>query len=119
MSIKETIRSAWKKVACKHDGETGKTEKNGCGCGKTGNVKSRKCGCDNAELAADEVIKKEVYPNKPIKKTAAKSAKQAISANAETKTSSSKKAPSKRTRPTNCNYRMINRNDDTCDSGKS
>ncbi|MCH5156173.1 MAG: hypothetical protein J1F69_06145 [Clostridiales bacterium] len=77
MDIKAKIRSAWNHL-------TGKKSKS-----------------SNSELGADEVIKKEVFPNSANKK------------------SGSKKPASKRTRPTNSNYRMIDPSDDTSDAGKS
>lgn len=55
----------------------------------------------DSELGADEVVKKEVFPRPTAKK------------------SNCKKPASKRTRPTNSNYRMIDPDDDTTDAGKS
>ena len=105
MSIKDKIKSAWKKVACKRS-SSDKSDKTDCGCGCG---KKRKCDCDNAELAAEEVIEKEIYPNKPIKKASVK----------PTGKSCTRKPASKRTRPTNVDYCMIDKDDNTCDSGKS
>lgn len=58
----------------------------------------------DSELGADEVIQEEVFPKKTAQKR---------------KTCTSKKPPSKRTRPTNGNYQMIDPDGDTCDSSKS
>lgn len=97
MSIRQRIKSAWKAL----------TNKGGCGCDN---------GCDNgcggkcadrssdAELAADEVIEKEVYPPEKAKKPSAKAKKQSLK---------------KRTRPTNANYTMIDPSDDTFDASES
>ena len=66
---------------------------------------SRRDGKNNkdAELGADEVLHEEVFPKKAKKPAAVKS----------------KKPASKRTRPTNNNYTMINPDDDGPDTGKS
>ena len=61
----------------------------------------------DSELGADEVIKKEVFP-----KTTAKAAKYG-------KNGCTKKPASKRTRPTNSNYQMIDPDGDTFDAGQS
>lgn len=55
----------------------------------------------DSELGADEVVKKEVYPSKKKKDACVK------------------KPLSKRTRPTNPDYRMIDPDDNSVDSGKS
>ncbi len=57
----------------------------------------------DSELGADEVIEEEIFPRSEKKcgKT------------------TSKKPASKRTRPTNGNYQMIDPSDDTADAGKS
>ena len=94
MSIKEKIRSAFKKAADK----TADTAKR----------VSRKSKNDS-ELAADEVIHEEVFPKKrACKKSSAFAHK-----------TCAKKPASKRTRPTNNNYEMIDPDDNTCDTGKS
>ena len=67
---------------------------------KSTHAKSRRKRTDS-ELGADEVVKKEVYPSK--KKT----------------DKCTQKPLSKRTRPTNPNYRMIDPDDNSVDSGKS
>lgn len=71
-------------------------------------VTSRR-GKADSELAAEEVIQEEVFPKKAGRK-----------ASCSGKTcNSAKKPPSKRTRPTNGNYQMIDPNNETADSGKS
>lgn len=71
-------------------------------------VTSRRDKADS-ELAAEEVIQEEVFPKKTVRKSACGG-----------KTcNSAKKPPSKRTRPTNGNYRMIDPSNETADSGKS
>lgn len=68
----------------------------------------RRASADNdSELAADEVIEKEVYPPKRC--------------NAKKKSGSStrSKKPSERTRPTNSHYQMIDTTDESCDTSKS
>lgn len=108
MSIKQKIKSVWDKVARKHD-DCG----DGCGCGCNG--KKRKRGCDDAELGAEQVIEKEIYPDKPVKKACGNGARNTKAC----KSSGTRKPPSKRTRPTTDNYEMIDKDDNTCDSGKS
>ena len=93
MSIKEKISSAFKKAADK----TADTAKR----------LSRKSKTDS-ELAADEVIHEEVFPKKRACKKGASAHK-----------ACAKKPASKRTRPTNNNYEMIDPDDNTCDSSKS
>ena len=53
------------------------------------------------ELGADEVVKKEVFPKSTAKK------------------SNCKKPASKRTRPTNNDYQMVDPSGDTFDAGQS
>lgn len=104
MSIKQKIKSVWDRIA-------GKTSKNSCdddcgtdcGCGGKGKEKDKAKGKRDAELGADEVVKKEVFPKK--RKPRATAAKN--------------KPASKRTRPTNPDYTMIDPSDDTFDAGKS
>ncbi|MDE6029133.1 MAG: hypothetical protein K2F90_02285 [Clostridiales bacterium] len=67
---------------------------------------------NDSELGADEVVKKEVFP-KPAKAKAKTTAKKST-----TKTDGASKPLSKRTRPTNPDYRMINP-DGGVDAGKS
>lgn len=56
----------------------------------------------NSELGADEVVEEEIFP-RPAKRKCTKNAKPA----------------SKRTRPTNDNYQMIDPSNDTVDGSKS
>lgn len=65
---------------------------------------SRTKNVTDSELGADEVVQEEVFPKK---RTQAR------------KKCTSKKPPSKRTRPTNNDYQMIDPDCDTCDSSKS
>lgn len=69
---------------------------------------------NGSELGADEVVKKEVFP-KSAKATAKTTAKKC----AVDKNGCTRKAPSKRTRPTNNDYQMIDPDNDTADAGKS
>lgn len=99
MSIKQKIRSAWNKVTGKQDGDSAAEERRGCN--------SDGCNIDS-ELAAEEVIREEVFPaEKPSRKKTCK------------KCGCARKPASKRTRPTNNNYEMIDPTDNTCDTGKS
>lgn len=93
MSIKEKIRSAFKKAADKTT--------------DTAKRISRKNKSDS-ELAADEIIHEEVFPEKRCCKKCSSAHK-----------SGTKKPASKRTRPTNDNYEMIDPDGNTCDTGKS
>ena len=93
MSLKQKIQSIKKKL--------------------TRNAKKLRNKLADAELGADEVVKKEVYPPK---KTA--SAKAKTTSTKTTKACASKK-PSERTLPTNNNYTLIDRDNDSCDCGKS
>ena len=70
---------------------------------------------DDSELGADEVVKKEVFP-----KTAKAQAKTTACKKSTTdKNGCTRKPPSKRTRPTNNDYQMIDPDNDTADAGKS
>lgn len=85
----------------------------------------------DAEASLEEVVHEEIYPEKKrchnakakTRRTSAKTRDAEFAAEKpckkKTKSASGKKPPSKRTRPTNPNYRMINPDDDTCDTGKS
>ncbi|MDE6618012.1 MAG: hypothetical protein K2K13_03180 [Clostridiales bacterium] len=68
----------------------------------------------DSELGADEVVKKEVFP-----KTAKAKAKTVAKKSATDKKGCTRKPPSKRTRPTNNDYQMIDPDNDTADAGKS
>ena len=67
----------------------------------------------DAELGAEEVTEKEIFP--PQKKCCAK---RAAKTTAACKASANKK-PSKRTRPTNNDYTMIDKDNESCDCNKS
>ncbi|MDE7406369.1 MAG: hypothetical protein K2M89_05810 [Clostridiales bacterium] len=69
---------------------------------------------DDSELGADEVVKKEVFP-----KTAKAKAKTTAQKPTTDKNGCTRKPPSKRTRPTNNDYQMIDPDNDTADAGKS
>lgn len=70
---------------------------------------------NDSELGADEVVKKEVFP-----KTAKATAKKPTAKKpAFDKNGCTRKPPSKRTRPTNNDYQMIDPDNDTADAGKS
>lgn len=90
MKLKEKVKSAWAKIANKHK---------------------------DSELAAEEVIHEEVFPSEPhgSKKRACANKKCGCKQSAK----QCSKPQSKRSRPTNGNYRMIDRDDNTCDHGKS
>ena len=98
MSIKQKIKSVWTKVKCKTDDKS-KNDKSDCD-GDSCKI--------NSELAAEEVIQEEVFPAK--KHAAKKTCKRC---------GCTRKPASKRTRPTNPDYKMIDPDDDTCDSSKS
>lgn len=76
----------------------------------------------DSELGAEEVLKEEVFPKKSPSKPAAKAAS-GKSCNCAVKTTaknnSAKKPASKRTRPTNVKYEMIDPSGDTFDANKS
>ncbi len=99
MSIKQKIKSAWNKMSSKFGKDSDKCD---CGCGKD----RCDCGRSDSELAAEEVIEEEVFPA-PVKRKCG------------AKRTACKKPASKRTRPTNNNYQMIDPDNDTCDTGKS
>ena len=98
MSIKQKIKSVWNKVKCKTDDKS-KNDKSDCD-GDSCKI--------NSELAAEEVIQEEVFPAK--KHAAKKTCKRC---------GCTRKPASTRTRPTNPDYKMIDPDDDTCDSSKS
>ncbi|MDE7107448.1 MAG: hypothetical protein K2O39_03915 [Clostridiales bacterium] len=91
MDIKQKIKSAWNRL-------TGKTAKT-----------------NDSELGADEVVKKEVFPKTAKAKAKTPTAKKP----AVDKNGCTRKPPSKRTRPTNNDYQMIDPDNDTADAGKS
>ena len=91
MNIKQKIKSAWNRIT-----------------GKRLNKSA------DSELGADEVVRKEVFP-----KTAAKAKAQKTTKTTSSKSACTHKPASKRTRPTNGNYQMIDPTDDTFDAGKS
>lgn len=100
MSIKQKIKSVWNKVKSKTDG---KKQNSGSDCdGDSCKI--------NSELAADEVIQEEIFPAE--RRVAKKSC-------ASKRCGCAHKPASKRTRPTNDNYQMIDPDNDTCDSSKS
>lgn len=91
MNIKQKIKSAWNRML----GNPSKSA--------------------DSELGADEVVKKEVFP-----KTAKAQAKSPVAKKTTAdKNGCTRKPASKRTRPTNSNYQMIDPSGDTCDTGKS
>ncbi|MDE5562548.1 MAG: hypothetical protein K2J01_03255 [Clostridiales bacterium] len=69
---------------------------------------------NDSELGADEVVKKEVFP-----KSAKAKAKTTVKKSTTDKKGCTRKPPSKRTRPTNNDYQMIDPDNDTADAGKS
>lgn len=89
MSIKDKIKSAWNNVT-KHKVEISVKRKNKA----------------DSELSADEVAHEEIFPKKTV-------------CNKKQPSDSAKKPASKRTRPTNNNYEMIDPDNNTCDTGKS
>lgn len=95
MNIKQKIKSAWQRIT-----------------GKNLNKST------DSELGADEVVKKEVFPKSKAKTDTKASAKKCCS-HSSAKSSCTHKPASKRTRPTNDNYQMIDPSDDTFDAGKS
>ena len=94
MSIKDKIKSVLSRAT-----------------GKKAEKAKKRSALKDSELGAEEVTREEVFP----KNTRAKK-----SNGATRKTCNAAKRPaSKRTRPTNDNYKMINPDDDSCDCGKS
>ncbi|MCX4312528.1 MAG: hypothetical protein OSJ83_01525 [Clostridia bacterium] len=91
MSIKDKIKSAIRKT-------------------KTAAEKHLRRGA-KSELAAEEVIEKEVFPRDTKNNGSCK--KKARTAN------SAQKPASKRSRPTNTDYQMIDPDDNTCDTSQS
>lgn len=91
MNIKQKIKSAWNRIT-----------------GKNLNKST------DSELGADEVVKKEIFPKTAVT-TKSKKNNSAVSK----KSPCTHKPASKRTRPTNNNYQMIDPSDDTFDAGKS
>ncbi|MDE5592842.1 MAG: hypothetical protein K2I75_02810 [Clostridiales bacterium] len=69
----------------------------------------------DSELGADEVVKKEVFPKTAKAKAKTTTAKKPT----VDKKGCTRKPPSKRTRPTNNDYQMIDPDNDTADAGKS
>lgn len=90
MNIKQKIKNAWQRITGKNPSKSA-----------------------DSELGADEVVRKEVFP-----KTTAKAQTKKSTA-VLSKKSCTHKPASKRTRPTNNNYQMIDPSDDTFDAGKS
>lgn len=118
MSIKDKIKSAWEKArAKKHPSQDKASQSN-----------------NNSELAADEVIEHEIFPDKRAnaRRSAVKAAPKIPSNTAElakdnlvkskrasAKNNAANKPASERSRPTNPGYTMIDPDGETCDAGKS
>lgn len=98
MSVKQKFKSAWNKLTGKFKNKSGC---NDCGCKHNG-CGHDGCGCTDSELGADEVVRKEVFPKPKADRRGC-----------------TRKPASKRTRPTNDNYEMIDPGNDTADSSKS
>lgn len=88
--------------------------------GKRRESAKRKAQTDS-ELGAEEVVEKEVFPDKPVKRCgkAPSDAKRACAKHTAPSDCACKKPASKRTRPTNTEYKMIDPSDGTCDTSKS
>lgn len=82
---------------------------------KIKNVFGRKNKRRDSELGAEEVVHEEVFP----KKTAEKRNCGCGCVKSDKTRSTAKKPASKRTRPTNNDYQMIDPDNDTCDTSKS
>ena len=107
MNIRKKFKDMWKKLSG----------------GKKNNAKARKAMTDS-ELSVEEVVHEEIFPEG--KRTVRRKldthscAQNGTNCRKGTKSGTvDKKPPSKRTRPTNNNYRMIDPDDDTVDTGKS
>lgn len=92
--------------------------------GKRRDAAQKRRARTDSELGAEEVIEKEVFPDKPAKKRAAPATKRACAkrctpSDCTCKRNAAQKPASKRTRPTNPGYEMIDPSDDTCDANKS
>lgn len=110
MSLKEKFKSMWSKVCKKSNGdktEKGKHNADDCDCGCTVNKNP-----SDAEISAEEVVREEIFPAGK-RKTRAKTTPDPV----VRKTTSC--AAKKRSRPTNSNYRMIDPDDNSCDTSKS
>lgn len=106
MSIKSKFKTMLKniKAKCKRDKGDDKIE-DAQACD------DEACDKTDSELAAEEVIHEEVFP-KPARRMC-------NGRKCDNDYKPEAKAPSKRTRPTNNKYQMIDPDDNTCDSGKS
>lgn len=91
--------------------------------GKRRETAAKRKARTDSELGAEEVVQKEVFPDKPAKKCGANTTKRACAKrnapSACAGKSAAQKPASKRTRPTNPDYKMIDTSDDTCDANKS
>lgn len=92
--------------------------------GKRRDAAQKRRARTDSELGAEEVVEKETFPDKPVKKRAAPATKRACakrraSSDCTCKRNAAQKPASKRTRPTNPEYEMIDPSDDTCDANKS
>lgn len=109
MNIKEKFKSMWNKV-CKRSGDDkkkkGKCDAD-CDCGCTVNKNP-----SDAEISAEEVVREEIFPAGKRKTRASATPDPVVR-----KTTSC--AAKKRSRPTNSNYRMIDPDDNSCDTSKS
>lgn len=108
MDIKKKFKDMWRKVK----GE------------KTAKKTAPRRAAVDAEISVEEVTREEIFPSGKQKTTnrsaAAKPAtKRAAAKSATTASAAAKKPLSKRTRPTNPDYKMIDPTGNSCDTSKS
>ena len=108
MSLKEKFKNLKNKLFKKSKKTDEKTEKD---------EKPVKQSTDS-ELSAEEVIKKETFPD-GVDKSKNPSELNRHYRSDKSKACACKKPASKRTRPTNGNYKMIDPNGDSADTSKS
>ncbi|MCH5161612.1 MAG: hypothetical protein J1G04_06235 [Clostridiales bacterium] len=118
MGIGKKIKDTWKKLTGK-DGKDVKSDKESKENKKLAEKQK------DSELAVEEVVEQEIFPEgkRPVKRKVnshyRSDAKEKAQAKKDCECASDQKPPSKRTRPTNRNYKMIDPDDDSADAGKS
>ncbi len=119
MNFKEKLGSLWNTIRGNRDGKPGEQDEL-----RVAAKRETPHRRTDTEISAEEVVKEEIFPKGKTKRVcdpqnSACRGKTKTEANCAGKTPCGKKPPSKRTRPTNSSYEMIDPDGDTCDPSKS
>lgn len=119
MSLKDKFKDLKTKIGDKLKKKGDKSDKK----------QSAKSGSTDSELSAEQVVKKEIFPSGKSKTKSPAELNSHLRSGSQTKckscacegkcTDAAKKPASKRTRPTNPEYEMIDADHNSCDTSKS